>query len=141
MRAARPEDWPQRLHAYLAAAADQPFVWGRHDCATFSAGWLVALGYDSPLQGLAWSSALTALRLMRTQGGYPEAIAQRLAPLGIERIAPASAQRGDLVLLPLPNELDRYSLGIVAGARAFFVTPNGCEPLPFLATALAAYRV
>jgi hypothetical protein len=141
MRSNRPQHWPTLLADYLTAQADRPFVWGRHDCATFSAGWMLTLGYPSPIAGLAWSSALTALRLMRAHGGYAELITARLGPLGCERIAPVLAQRGDLVLVPIPAQLDRYSLGIVSGSMAHVVGPSGCHPVPYHTSALAAYSV
>lgn len=136
MRANRPEDWPRRLATYLARHAEKPFAWGRHDCGTFAAGWLVELGYADPVAGLAWHSPLGAARLMRAAGGYAGLLDRLLSPLGCARIEPRAAGRGDIVLMPFGG---REVVGIVTGAPALCLTRRGYAPLPYLA--VAAYSI
>lgn len=137
MRAHRPEDWPRRLATYLAQHAGTPFAWGRHDCGTFAAKWLIALGYPDPVAGLAWQSPLGAARLMRDAGSYAGLIDRLLLPLGCERIEPRAAARGDVVLLPFGG---RDVVGIITGVHAICLTRQGYAPFPYL-PAVAAYSV
>jgi len=135
----RPPDWPARLATYLAAHLDTPFAWGRHDCATFGAGWLLLLDYPPAALERPWQSALGVARLLR-RASYADYLDACLLPEGALRIPPAQTTRGDLVLIPSEHP-GYHNLGIVTGSRAFVTGPTGCHPIPFHHTATAAFRV
>lgn len=59
------------LDEYLAAAARTPFVWGRQDCCTFVADWVLArLGFDPMADWRGrYCSAASAFSLIGACGG------------------------------------------------------------------------
>lgn len=131
----RAENWPERLDAFLAAQQHRAFTWGGFDCALFAADWVLACtGVDpaAPYRG-AYSDGLEAARLQRQDGGLEAMIT---AALG-EPIAPAFAQRGDIVLLDA--EL-RPTAGVCVGWEAAAPGMIGLEFLP-MARASRAWRV
>lgn len=137
----RPQDWPTRLHAYIADHSEHPraFAWGSHDCGHFAAGWLVRLGYPDPLTGFpTWASAFGAARVMRDRGGFYPTVAERMADLGCPVIPPLTAGRGDLVLLQI--DAQRQALGVVIDARAVAPGPMGITFFPLLNRAVCAWR-
>ncbi|WP_411572354.1 DUF6950 family protein [Thioclava sp. A2] len=126
--------WEQVLAAALTQAEARPFAWGRHDCAT----WAFDLRRD--LTGGADHAALWRGRY-RTPGGC-QRVLRRLgwrtleeggrALLGDPLADPRLAQRGDLVLGGAPE-----AFGVVTGARAVFVAPEGLVSLPLSSCRLA----
>lgn len=94
----RREDWPERLAAFLDERATAPFVWGRNDCVTFAADWILdATGVDviADIRG-KWRSESGAARTIRKLGGLAAATSLRLAPVGL-----GLAHRGDVGLIDL----------------------------------------
>lgn len=130
----RIDHWELRLHAALEAARTTPFAWGRHDCAT----WAFDLARD--LSGGADHAALWRGRY-RTAGGCAKTLRTLgwtsleeggRALLGEPLDDPRLAQRGDLVLGGTPE-----AFGVVIGARAAFVAPEGLVTLPLGSCRLA----
>lgn len=118
----RPEDWPERLDAYVREAQTQPFVWGTHDCCTFAADWVLAItGVDpmGPWRG-EYRTASGAQRLTQERGGLDALVTEALgAP-----IATAFAQRGDVVM---GEGVLGPTMGIVLGVSAAFPGVDGIE--------------
>lgn len=95
----RPDDWPERLAAFLESRGPEPFVWGSNDCALFAADWVLTLtGADplGPLRG-AWTDEASARDLMASLGGLDAAARSVLGePLPTVLLA----RRGDVMLTP-----------------------------------------
>ena len=120
--ATRVPHWEQVLADAIARARTQPFVWGQHDCAT----WAFDLYRDltnGPDHAALWRGRY---RTAIEEGGR----ALLDDPLDDVRLA----QRGDLILGGEPE-----AFGIVIGAKAAFVAPEGLVRLP-LATCRLAWR-
>jgi hypothetical protein len=101
----RPEDWPERLAAHVAAHRASGFAWGVHDCATFAADWVRLLhGFDplAPWRGAyADEAGFLALLGPNGLGGLMATAAQAH---GLPEGSPAHARRGDVALVRLGNE-------------------------------------
>lgn len=93
----RPADWQGRLGTYIERHRALPFLWGRHDCATFARGWVEMMRPGLDFSGvdaarLDEASARAALK--------ERSFIARLEAWGVlERIAPPFAQRGDLLII------------------------------------------
>jgi hypothetical protein len=115
----RRPDWEDRLAAYLARCRDRPHRWGSHDCMLFAAGVCRALTGFDPARGHRgkYCGAVSAARYLRSLGwASPEAAADTL----FERIPPAMARRGDLVLHVVDGDRGGHP-GVCIGAVALFV--------------------
>ncbi|EIP96880.1 hypothetical protein OpiT1DRAFT_01307 [Opitutaceae bacterium TAV1] len=135
----RPEDWPKRLHEYLAEASRLSFAWGRHDCVHLAARWLERIGYAEPLAGLpSWKSELSAWRAMRARGGFEQAVADHVARLGCSAVPPLAGQRGDIALVAIPQGR-KQALGIIDGVGVACAAPVGLGRVPVTAI-LRAWR-
>lgn len=125
--------WPERLYETIQRLEGQPFRWGRHDCCLFVGSCLEALcGEDAaaPWRG-RYRTEEQALALLEGEfGGGVECMWEIMAArLGFEEIAPAFAQRGDVLLT------DRGAGGPALGILGFagnglFVLPADMTPLP-----------
>ena len=125
----RRADWPERLYDYLDACRDRPFVWGSHDCATLAVGAVEAMT-GVVLWEPRYRDARGAAHYMDK---HPiEGVVDAL----LERIPPASAQRGDVVLL----SLGRPTLGVCVGIEAAAPADLGLCTVP-MSSAIAAWRV
>lgn len=106
-------DWEQRLHDYVASLEGSAFAWGRHDCALFAAGAVVAVtGIDhaAPFRGRYRTARGSVRALHRFGAGTLEATLDA----ALARVAPGFARRGDLVMV---DEM----AGVCVGATALFV--------------------
>ncbi|TXI01183.1 MAG: hypothetical protein E6Q76_17465 [Rhizobium sp.] len=104
----------------------QPFQWGSSDCACLAAFSLRQLGYDNPLSGIeTYGTYRGAKKAMKRAGitGFADHFEQKL---GLERIAPAMALPGDLVLIPgeHPETFDG-ALGVAIGQGRILGFANG----------------
>ena len=130
----RVRNWEQVLAAAITRAQAQPFVWGQHDCAT----WAFDLHRDltnGPDHAALWRGRY------RTQVGCGRVL-RRLGWASLEEGGRALlgdpladvqlAQRGDLVLGGAPE-----AFGVVIGARAAFVAPEGLVRLSLASCRLA----
>lgn len=121
---ARREDWPEELHNAIVTLRMKPFVWGWVDCALFACACLEAMtGIDHAVwfrgryrtreEAEAAIAEFCALH-GKAPGlaGVAEAIA---AERGYPEIAPALAQRGDILLF---DQAPLGQLGVCLGPRA-----------------------
>lgn len=131
----RRDDWPERLFALIDARRDTPFGWGLHDCCTFAADAVREMTGADPIADLRgqWDDEVSALRLLKDHGGIEVLASERLG----EQIAPAFAQRGDVVLHTLTG---REALGVCVGDRFAAVGDVGVELVP-MSHAVRAWRV
>ena len=131
----RPEDWPERLDAYLRACRETPFAWGRHDCCTMAADWVRRVRGEDPM--VLWRgkyrTAHGARAFIEAGGGLATMVSGVMGP----SIPVAFAQRGDLALADLEHG---PTLGIVMDHRAMFPGLAGVEPR-LLSRATHAWRV
>lgn len=128
----RREDWPERLAEYVESARAQPFAWGTHDCATFAAGAVEAVTGTRP-QIPVVTSAQAFSHLVRDHGDLEHMTSDQMGPSA----APASARRGDLVLVALDG---RQCLAVCLGASAAAPGESGLVMVPMHA-AIAAWAV
>ena len=137
----RRDNWPALLEAHLREWDSKPFAYGDADCVSFAASWLSRLGYADPLAGLGkWGNAKEAARIYQALGGFAHAVAAQLHALGCERIEPAFASRGDLVLVPAGAK-GRHVLAIANGRLAEAHADNGTVRMPIIPNATAAWRI
>lgn len=144
----RPENWPAMLAAHVERLRSLSFAWGKTDCVTVSADWMMTLGYDDPIADIRgrWRSATGASRVIGGADNFAAAVATRLAAAGCPEIAPAFAHRGDIALLREPAWLipsgrhPRLLLGLVDGRMAWAPVASRFMPLP-LSAAIAAWRI
>lgn len=126
--------WERRLVAAVEAARDQPFCWGRHDCATFAFDLRrdIAGGYDvAALWRGRYRTARGSVRVMRRLGWSSlEAAGRALLSEPLHSVH--LAQRGDLVLANTG-----LGFGICLGARAAGIAPEGLLLVPLSSCALA----
>ena len=141
----RAHDWPTRLLNHVELARRTPFAWGVSDCCLFACDCVRAMTGVDPA---AWfrgryKTQRGAMRALKTfAGGGLEATARRItAELGMPEISPALAQRGDVVLLSLPDcPPENLALGICLGDHHAAQGPAGISNVP-LAFAVRAWRV
>lgn len=114
----------------------RPFSWGQHDCCK-AANALLWAGYRVSLMvGLPrYNSLRGALKAIKKDGHttLEGMIAARALKAGFKEIAPAHAQRGDLVLLPWPQGEDtalKVAPGVVVGATAVYASDTGWQHVP-----------
>lgn len=144
-RGERPEDWPRRLAAFLMRRRRLAFAWGRTDCLMTAADWVAEMrGFDPAARWRGrYTTALGAARVL-ARAGY--ASLEEALDAVLETVQPVRAQRGDLVLLPVPGREDageslaRMAVGIVTGPEAMVPQPEGVADLP-VRLAVGAWRV
>lgn len=120
-REAWPVDWPERLHAHIAAAGARGHVWGANDCALFTCNWIRAISGHDPAAAFRgrYSTAKGSLRALRRYGqGELLATFSALMPPPVARL---KARRGDACALWTEAG---FALGLVADNRAVFLAPD-----------------
>lgn len=132
----RAQDWQARLVAYLHEAGRQPFAFGRHDCALFSAGAVEAMtGVDMARDWRGrYSTMRGGLRALR-KAGHADHVA--LARALFAEVPAAMAQPGDLAAVPTE---EGPALGVVQGEAVYVLTPAGIGLVP-ITSAETAFRV
>jgi len=70
------------LHAFIAAAVDQPSVWGVSDCSSWAARWVETIAGRAP-QLPTYASRAEAHALIDAAGGLDRLWEDALAPIGI----------------------------------------------------------
>ena len=134
----RRDDWPQRLDALVCRLRDEPFAWGRHDCAMAACAAVEAvLGHDPGARFRGrYRDALEARCLLRGQT-FLSFVRARCREQGFRRIPPSRAQRGDLIVARAPDA----TLGFVAlDGSAMLATHMGLLALP-VTDCTVAWRV
>ena len=93
-------NWVHALHEQIEAYKTQPFAWGKHDCCTLAADCVQAMtGVDKMANYRGgYKTAAGAARKLAKAGGMEAAISAELG----DSIAPALAQRGDVVCFSSP---------------------------------------
>lgn len=120
----RHEDWAKRLDHFMDAAQRRAFVWGEWDCCLMAANCIQELTGTDPVTQYrgAYTSKRGALKLILTHGGFEAFMNEIAADNACPKVPALSAQRGDAVLLPLP---DMPALGICIGRHAAYAAPFG----------------
>jgi len=134
-----PNDKSKLLTAHLAAPLPA-FDWASANCGHFAGGYVAAVEGADPLASLPLGSSLTSTRrLLQNAGGLCAVVTKQLAR---EPIAPAFAQLGDVVLLPL-SEADplAQALGLCCGEVAAVRDEAGAVHMLPMSSALHAWRV
>ncbi|MEG3144211.1 hypothetical protein U1839_06050 [Sphingomonas sp. RT2P30] len=110
----------EALHRYLAERSLMPLAWGRdgNDCISHGAGAVRVQNGRELLDGLNWTSAISAGRIIAREGGLEAMISTRL-----RAIAPAHAHRGDIGAVPGDQYLGGLAIVVVDGA--LLVGPGG----------------
>ena len=121
----RIENWPSALIEFMEVRRATPFQWGVSDCCLFAADAVQAItGEDFAVHWRGkYSDARGALEFIDEAGGVAN-----LIPHEFERIDPAFAQRGDVVLMKSDG---RDVLGINLGGLLVGQGPDGLTFLPY----------
>lgn len=128
------------LTAYLAERQPAPFDWHGANCTHFAAGYVAVVEQRDPLADYAMPKTLAAARRLQAKGGGLAAMITRT--LGRESVAPAFAQLGDVVLLPLSAADDAaQAVGLCCGEQAVIVTDAGDHAFVPMKAVLHAWRV
>ena len=119
----RLEGWEPTLISYLRFIANQPFIWGKHDCFIFSGLCVKIITGDNYIDDAIgkYNSFESSLEFARSHGfkNHIHFVAKRFKA----RPSPFQAMRGDLVVVPgLQNE---PALGICQGSRVYSVGEHG----------------
>ena len=137
----RREDWPERLRAFVEAAARTPFAYGSHDCLLFATGAIEAMtGTDlaAAARGTYRDAEGAAAALAAFAGGGVLEAAERVAAEhGLQEIAWPLAQRGDVAVVRTPLG---PALGICTGTHAAVAAPVGLAMVQ-MARIARAWRV
>lgn len=116
-------DWPDRLAAVIRSSQDQPFEWGKHDCALWTSSCVEAMTGIDTLAGYRgkYKTPKGALRQLLRRDGVLSTLELADKHWG-ERRPIAFARLGDVVMADLgePRELGP-SLGICYGRTSLFV--------------------
>lgn len=130
----RPDDWPEKLEAYLRARSDQAFAWGANDCVTFAMDWVASVTGRDPIFDLrGWTDARAALRAIDAAGGIAVGMARRFRAVPI-----GEARRGDIGIVQWGRA--RHACVIIQRVTCCGPGPRGLEVLP-RAALLSAYEV
>lgn len=103
----RPADWPLRLAAAIEAARNKPFAWGTHDCAMMAADVILATtGRDPAADWRAtYADEAGAEAVIAPHGNLGGLLEHVMVDFGGRECPPAFAQRGDLALVQVGNEM------------------------------------
>jgi hypothetical protein len=128
------------LPEYLDHAAQTPFAWGAHDCATFPAGWVErATGLD-PLEGVSgtYGNREEAEAVIAAAGGLLTLWEAGAVLVGSPRTS--APRRGDVGLVEIPALGGSLQLGAIRVDRAWaMLLSDGL--IVRTARCLAAWRV
>jgi hypothetical protein len=130
----RASDWEDRLRTYFDRVEDEPFRWGTHDCALFTASAISAMCGVDPAEGFrgTYDTQAGAMEALRATG-HGTLLKTVKAWLG-EPKSVHLAQRGDIVMR------DRTTMGVCVGLFSRFVgQEQGQERLIFVPTASCKY--
>lgn len=133
----RHPDWRARLTAYVSATDAPDFAYGRHDCALFAAGAVLAMtGIDhaAPFRR-HYTTLRGGLRVLR-RAGFADHVA--LAAAHLPALHPSQAMPGDLAVFDGP---EGAVLGVVQGQGAYVLDPGGRVAMRAMRHAVGAFRV
>lgn len=130
----RVEGWPGILAAEIEAARARPFMWGEHDCASWTFAVAARLqGQPDPDWIGTYDSQFSALRRLREATHVQALSGMGDAILGQALGTPLLAQRGDVVF-------SRGAFGICIGRDSVHVGEAGLVAVP-MTEAERAWRV
>jgi len=140
----RVDGWEDRLRSYLLDHQDTPFSYGSFDCLSFAAGAAHSItGVDimARFRG-QYGTHLGAMRIARRVYGcrtVPDVLAEMMHEHGWLEVSPAFAQRGDIVLVAINDDL---IVGVLHpnGREAVITTNQGLWRVP-LASVRRAWKV
>lgn len=126
--------------ATLDKWSKRPMKLGTSDCVRMAADHLRRLGYKVKLPPSgSYRTINSALKALKARGF--DTLAEALDAMGLERIAPASALVGDIVMMPAVDRLGALAIalnnGRVVGYHEDVPAVTVLEPLEFV----AAWRV
>lgn len=128
------------LAEYLDQAAQTPFAWGAHDCATFPAGWVLDCHGLDPMDGVRglYQTREQAEALVLSSGSLAALWEAGAALVGAPR---TSAPRyGDVGIVDIPAPGGSRQLGAIRVNRAWaMLGESGLILQP--ARCLAAWRI
>lgn len=133
----RRSNWPELLAAFVDDRRDRRFEWGRHDCVTLAADWVIEATGDDLLAHFRgrWACRRTAEALLAELGGLRAAATMVLGPAR----PPAELMRGDIVLCT-DADIGEF-LGVCLGADSVHAGgPLGVLLLPTMA-ATCGWRI
>lgn len=121
----RYKDWDLRLIAAITKEQDEPFEWGKHDCALLMAASVRAI-YGDKHPALSefdkYKDEKSAKRLLAKRGGLENIVSEYF-----EEVNKLSAQNGDLGILVA----DGYAAGLVIiDGSALGKSPEGIFRIP-----------
>ena len=121
----------ERLTSYIKAVSDAPFVWGKHDCLTFTNGAYRAM------HGAGWADDWLGRYMI---DGRPMRRRELIAEFGCSSLEAAIDKRMDRVNFPPRGALvttkqqQRWvtgvALGICVGTRGVFLGKQGVIYMP-----------
>jgi hypothetical protein len=127
IRAARLPDWPERLAAFIEARRDMPFDWQVNDCCVLAADAVLAMtGRDFLADYRGRYATEEQAEALMGEGGLPAFLPRVMAAFGAQEVPPAGAQRGDVALIRLENQL---VCGVVTGPH---IAAPGARGLAFV---------
>ena len=136
--ARRFEAWPARLRAAIEHGRDTGFAWGKNDCCLFAANCIHAMTGIDPAENLrGYDSQRGASARLRRQGGIEKLAETRARRHGWPEIPPATAQRGDIVLV---EDTNGRALAVVEGRWVLQPAEQGLAARP-LSAGLRAWRI
>lgn len=125
-RAARVENWPERLNAAIQGQMADGFAWGQRDCATFFAESVRAqVGFDVLAAHRGWTSAKTALQAVNAAGF--ETMTEWV-DAHFDEIHAVEARRGDLGYTA--DEHPLMCPAVITGAEALSLEEAGLVVFP-----------
>lgn len=143
----RRPDWADRLQWAVIARRQEPFRYGEHDCCLAAAALVEAMTGVDPVPGRlrAYKSADGARRRLQRHGGVAGLADHVLGQHGAKQVAPAFAQRGDVVACSVTGDagMGATALGVVSldGRWAFVPADAGGWAEAPAATWTDAWRI
>lgn len=134
---ARLPNWRGQLTAYLADVAHTPFRPGKHDCALFVSGAVLAMTGVDLARGWRGYRTLREGQKKLVDAGYSGLL--DLAARSFMEVPTSFASVGDIAALP-GGVMTGETLGIVQGEGVFCLCPQGMVVVDRM-TAIRAFRV
>ncbi|MCK4300178.1 MAG: hypothetical protein KAX80_11630 [Planctomycetes bacterium] len=112
--------WDTDLMDYVSSVLDEPFEWGRTDCASLVRGAVGAMYGHDVLKVGRYKTLAGARRTLKLVGSYKDA----LAHAGAEEVPIGFRQRGDVAILPDTDVEGFPGLGVVVRGGMLTVGPE-----------------